>query len=107
MDAAKAIALGLGGVNVVSKEEQNHDKVPTLLCVATAAGSGSEVTPFSILTIPERNTKIGVPQHLYPRVSFVDPEFLRPIPLEQKRSMFFDIMCHAMESSLAKKHTEL
>lgn len=107
MDAAKAIALGLGGVNFVSKEEQAHDKVPKLLCVPTAAGSGSEVTQYSILTIPERNTKVGIPQHLFPHASFVDPEFMRSIPLEQKRSMFFDIMCHAMESSLGQKRSEI
>lgn len=107
MDAAKAVALGLGGVDFVSKEEQSQENVPKLLCVPTAAGSGSEVTPYSILTIPERNTKVGVPQHLYAQTAFVDPEFLRPVPLEQKRSMFFDIMCHALESSLGRKRSEI
>jgi len=103
MDASKAIALGLAGINYMVPSQE---KATPLIMVATASGTGSELTPYAILTFDERKTKGSIPCKLFPQYSFVRPSYLKSVPAEQLVSMYFDIVCHAMESTLSVHQSE-
>lgn len=105
MDAAKAIAVYLvnkDGIKVAISESPKD-----VICISTAAGTASEVTPYSILTDHIKQTKISIPNLVFPKVSLVDPCYQLYLPISQTLSMFLDILCHAIESMLTVKTTDL
>lgn len=51
--------------------------------------------------------KRAIPNFLHPTLSYVDPSFLETLPQTQITSMYFDMMCHAIESSVTTRSTEL
>lgn len=105
MDAAKAIAVYLvnkEGIKVAISESPKD-----VICISTAAGTASEVTPYAILTDHIKQTKISIPNLVFPKISLVDPCYQLYLPTSQTLSMFLDILCHAVESMLTVKTTEL
>ena len=109
IDAAKSISLGakLGGSiadyyypNVVDKE------VYPIIAVPTTCGTGSEVTKYAIITEDSTGKKkaiLGDP--LIPKVALLDADTLKPLPKNLIASTGCDVLCHAIESFLGKKHT--
>ncbi|MGC6472037.1 MAG: iron-containing alcohol dehydrogenase [Parvibaculales bacterium] len=106
MDTAKLIAVLLGtdqpladmyGVDQV----RGQRKVPLIL-VPTTAGTGSEVTPISIVTTGE-TTKIGVvsPQ-LYADMAILDPALTSGLPQHVTAATGIDAMVHAIEAFTSK-----
>lgn len=107
MDAAKAIAITLK-----TKTDKSFMKTPDLpsvdvICICTAAGTGSETTPYSIITDHLNQTKVSIPTRVFPRASFIDPRYQLHLPISLTLSMFLDILCHAVESLLTVKTTDL
>ncbi|ELP93001.1 alcohol dehydrogenase, putative [Entamoeba invadens IP1] len=100
VDAAKSVCMMAKGVDVLT---QSGVGLP-LVCILTLSGSGTEVTPYSILTLPNGSKK-SVMGHLFPTVSIIDKTFQATIPPLYRYSLIADIMSHCVESLLSVKAT--
>jgi alcohol dehydrogenase len=73
-----------------------------LVAVPTTSGTGSELTPVSVLTDPERELKVGVSSvHIVPDFAIVDPELTYTCPPTVTAHSGIDAFCHAVESYTA------
>ena len=78
---------------------------PPLVAVPTTSGTGSEVTPVSVLTDPDRALKVGISSvHLVPDFAVVDPELTYSCPPGVTAHSGIDAFCHAVESYTARPH---
>jgi alcohol dehydrogenase class IV len=79
------------------------DKVPgpaaPLIAIPTTAGTGSEVTKYTVITDTGRNVKllIGSP-HITPRVALVDPRLTYTMPRGLTAAVGIDTLTHAIEA---------
>ncbi|MBW2059080.1 MAG: iron-containing alcohol dehydrogenase [Deltaproteobacteria bacterium] len=75
-----------------------------IVVVVTTAGTGSEVTPFAVMTNPEVSEKCGiVNENIFPRVSIVDPELTLSVPPRLTASTGIDALSHAIESFINRQ----
>lgn len=84
-----------------------QDGLP-LIVVATTAGTGSEVTPISVLDDQEKGEKRPmVSSFFYPTLSVVDPELTCSLPLGITAATGLDALSHAVEAYWSKNHQPL
>ena len=108
MDAAKAIAVF--AVNDISTDRlftYGYDNgILPIVAVPTTSGTGSEVTPWSILTVHEKQIKrsFGGPD-TFPKVALLDPDYTNSLPYHLTFTTAMDAFTHAFESVIAKKAT--
>lgn len=70
-----------------------------LAAVPTTAGTGSEVTPISVLTDPARDIKRPlVHESLFPDMAIVDPNLTHGLPAPLTASTGLDALSHALEA---------
>jgi alcohol dehydrogenase class IV len=89
------------------RDYYGESKVPgptmPLVAVPTTSGTGSELTPVSVLTDPERELKVGVSSvHIVPDFAIVDPELTYSCPATVTAHSGIDAFCHAVESYTAR-----
>jgi acetaldehyde dehydrogenase / alcohol dehydrogenase len=81
-----------------------------LIAIATTSGTGSEVTPFAVLTDKERGRKVTLADYsLTPDVAIVDPQFVMSMPKPLTADTGIDCLTHALEaavSSFASAYTD-
>ena len=101
-DCAKGIALlATNGGQIKDYEGLHKSKKPQLPLVAinTTAGTGSEMTIFSIITDEERHIKMAlVDKHLSPIMAINDPELMIAMPKGLTASTGMDALTHAIEA---------
>ena len=104
MDAAKAIAL-LARQNIgdLFAEPIGNDALP-MIHIPTTAGTGSEVTPYAILTRSDKETKqsISAPS-LFPKIAFLDGKYTESLPQNITVNTAIDAVSHAVEGMLSSK----
>jgi len=77
--------------------------IPTVL-VPTTAGTGSEVTPNAIVTLPEEKLKVGiVSRHLLPDLVLLDPRLTLGLPKPMTAATGMDAFAHSFESFISNK----
>jgi len=107
MDAAKAVsALAMNPGRMSDFEGPNRIPRPgaPLIAIPTTAGTGSEVTPFTIITDTTKNVKMLIASpHLIPRVSLVDPLMTISMPQEITSATGLDALTHAIEAYVSVK----
>ena len=70
-----------------------------LICVPTTAGTGSEVTPFAIITDQRDGTKYPITDYeLLPNMAIVDSDLMLTIPKGLTRASGIDALTHCMEA---------
>lgn len=70
-----------------------------LVCVATTAGSGSEVSPFAVLTDAASGRKLPLGDYaLTPSVAICDPTLTTELPPAVTTDSGFDALTHAIEA---------
>ena len=77
----------------------HHAKETRMFAIPTTSGTGSEVTPYAIIT--DDNTHVKYPltdYELTPQVSIVDPEFVMTVPKRTVALSGLDSLSHALES---------
>jgi acetaldehyde dehydrogenase / alcohol dehydrogenase len=81
-----------------------------LIAISTTSGTGSEVTPFAVLTDKERGRKVTLADYsLTPDVAIVDPQFVMSMPKGLTADTGIDALTHALEaavSTLASPYTD-
>lgn len=105
MDVAKATAvLAVYGGEITSYEGAGKvpGKIAPIIAIPTTAGTGSEVTAFSVITDTTRNYKLTVFSYeLIPAYAVLDPELIMSLPPAVAASTGIDALVHAMESYLS------
>lgn len=109
LDGAKAIAvLGACEMEPMDLFEKEIKKALPLIAIPTTAGTGSEVTPYSILTINKWQTKKSFASSLiFPKHAFLDPGYTYSLSEYFTLSTAFDAASHLFESYLSKRSTSL
>ncbi len=107
MDAAKGVAVlaGLGGriEDFLGSGEINAPVLP-LVALPTTAGTGSEVTPFAVITDPQDGMKKSmVSRHIFPRVALLDPQLTVSMPPAITANTGIDALSHALEGFTSTK----
>ncbi len=103
MDVAKAVGIlatnGGGIAQYEGKPEAVRSDLPPLVCVPTTCGTGSEVTPFAVITDEERHWKMSIasPREV-PRVAIIDPDLFLKMPASLIAATGMDALTHAIES---------
>jgi acetaldehyde dehydrogenase/alcohol dehydrogenase len=80
------------------------------IAVATSAGTGSEVTPFAVITDDETGVKYPLADYeLTPNMAIVDPQLMLSMPKGLTSASGIDVLTHAIEayvSVLASEYTK-
>ncbi len=100
MDVAKLSALILGSnENIEEAWGVANAKGPRLplVLVPTTAGTGSEVTPISIITVGEEEKKGVSSQIILPDLAILDPDLTLGLPAGTTAATGIDAMVHAIE----------
>jgi alcohol dehydrogenase class IV len=103
MDVAKAVGIIATNGGAISDYEGKPDAIradlPPFICVPTTCGTGSEVTPFAVITDQARHWKMSIasPREI-PRVAIVDPDLFLKMPAALIAATGMDALTHAIES---------
>ncbi|MFF2876126.1 bifunctional acetaldehyde-CoA/alcohol dehydrogenase [Gottfriedia sp. NPDC057991] len=80
------------------------------VAIPTTSGTGSEVTPFTVITDKAKNVKYPLADYeLTPDVAIIDPQFVATIPKSITADTGMDVLTHAIEayvSVLANDYTD-
>lgn len=104
LDAQVVVALGGGSAMDCAKAlGWSAGRKVRLWCIPTTAGTGSEVTAFSVLTDSEKGVKYPlVDPSLIPETAVLDRIFLAGVPKEITAYTALDVLTHAVEAYVAK-----
>jgi alcohol dehydrogenase len=108
MDAAKFIAMlavdggkavdYIPGGKFADKSDGEIFCLPFVL-ITTTSGTGSETTPFAVVTNPENNQKPGTGHDFwYADVAIVDPELSLSLPKNSTINTGLDVFFHSFEA---------
>ena len=105
LDVAKAVAV-LGSYGGKITDYEGVGKVPgpvvPMIAIPTTAGTGSEVTSFSVITDHSRDYKLTVGStYLLPSYVILDPELITTVPLKTSAYCGVDALVHALEAYLS------
>ena len=85
-------------------------KKSRLICIPTTSGTGSEVTPFAVISDKANNKKYPLTDYsLTPTIAIVDPEFTTHLPARSTAMTGMDVLTHAIEayvSVMASDYTD-
>lgn len=74
-------------------------KKSRLICIPTTSGTGSEVTPFAVISDKKNMKKYPLTDYsLTPTVAIVDPEFTTNLPPKPTAMTGMDVLTHAIEA---------
>lgn len=74
-------------------------KKATMVAIPTTSGTGSEVTPFTIITDEKTDTKYAITDYaLTPDMAIIDPEFVLGMPKSLTAFSGLDVLTHAIEA---------
>lgn len=102
MDAAKAVAVLVANPDKNAKDLYDPTPLKALpvVEVPTTAGTGSEATPYAILTLHDEKTKRSMAQKVFPELALVDPGYLNFSNKDLLVNTAIDALAHLIESYL-------
>ncbi|MGA2784041.1 MAG: hydroxyacid-oxoacid transhydrogenase [Candidatus Bathyarchaeia archaeon] len=78
-----------------------------LIAVPTTSGTGTEVSPAAILSIPDQKAKVGMSSnYLRPDVAIVDPLLAVTVPPGTTAATGMDALAHALESYTTRRYSD-
>lgn len=108
LDASKAIALmitnSLEGADFLYKKVNKKEALP-VVAVPTTCGTGSETTPYAILTRHDKKTKASISHQIFPKIALVDGKYIQNMQQSVLVSTAIDALGHFIESYLNTKAT--
>lgn len=111
LDAAKSIAWVVAS-KIARKDFYGkplpEDPVLPIVAIPLTCGTGSEVTPYSIITNHAEKTKVNLSSpKFFPKVALLDPRYLESLPPQVLCDTMLDALSHAIESIYAPKSNAL
>jgi alcohol dehydrogenase len=108
LDAGKAIAMlqkNSGSVREYLDGERTCKlKGLPYIAIPTTSGTGSEVTPFAVISHPGKKTKPAIaPAHMFPDLALVDPQLTVSMPPAVTASSGLDALDQAIEGFWSKR----
>lgn len=108
LDAAKVIAVSAANPELDEAQLYSmhwpNEPLPVVL-VGTTAGTGSEVTPVSVITASSGRKKSFRGEKIYAALSLGDARYTESMPLTVTASTGVDALAHCLESYFCKKAT--
>jgi choline dehydrogenase len=110
MDTAKAIGVVAGQGGSIKDYEYDHEpitkRIPPLVAIPTTAGTGSEVTLWSVITDHDRQIKfnVGGTPLIGAWVALLDPELTRGLPPAVTAATGMDALSHGVECFTCDYH---
>ena len=78
----------------------------TMVCIPTTSGTGSEVTPFAIITDEKTHYKYAIADYaLTPNIAIVDPNFVDHMPKGLTAASGIDALVHSIEAYVSSMAT--
>lgn len=105
IDCAKGIAFaacneGFLG-EYIKRRKQGVTALP-IVAIPTTCGTGSECTPFAVLTDEEMHDKRALyTRNILPSLAIIDPSTMTGMPVHVLAAVAFDALCHHMEAYLS------
>jgi alcohol dehydrogenase YqhD (iron-dependent ADH family) len=111
IDSAKIIALTIpvefSGWKFLANQAMARKAVP-LVSVLTLAATGTEMNQFAVVQNHSTKQKLGYGNRLvYPRHSFLDPQYTFSVPRNYTAYGISDLVAHAMENYFGKGEASL
>lgn len=111
LDTAKILSVLLTN-NVNVEQIIGKDLIPNegikMILIPSTAGTGAEVTPNAIVTLPDKQLKESViSSYLYPDIVILDSEILSKLPQTVIAATGIDAFTHAIESYISNKSNKL
>lgn len=86
----------------------HHATQTRLFAIPTTSGTGSEVTPYAVITDDKTHVKYPLTDYeLTPQVAIVDPEFVMTVPKRTVALSGLDTLSHALESYVSVMASDL
>lgn len=105
LDAAKGISIMLTNTGTIADYEGKEPALPgvPIIAVPTTAGTGSEVSRFTVITDHIRKIKMLIRgSALIPRVALLDPVLTVTMPPAVTAATGMDALTHAIEAYISK-----
>jgi len=110
IDAAKAISV-IAANDLQGREIYQPEKIRKafpLIAIPTTAGTGTEVTPYSVLTDTKLRKKAGFGNPLiFPLLSFSDPKYTFSLPEKVTVDTALDALSHLLEGIYSRSRCDL
>lgn len=111
LDSAKAIGMLLDypedadPYDVFYQKVTSYENIVTrcrknIIGVPTTAGTGSELSPYAVLTRSDIHTKLAMFPWVYCVAAFIDPSYIETAPDMILHTGVFDALAHGVESYL-------
>lgn len=101
LDTAKAVATLLTNPGTILDYTGLHrvkNRLPPLIAIPTTAGTGSEVSLWSVFTNDDTGLKVGVGSvYVYPMIALCDPELTLNLPPGMTGATGMDALAHGIE----------
>lgn len=82
-------------------------KKAIMVAIPTTSGTGSEVTPFAVVTDEKTGIKYPIADYsLTPNIAIIDPEFVMTMPAKLAAWSGIDALTHALEAMVSVYATE-
>jgi len=108
LDASKAVAvLAVNNIQPVELFNNSFANRPLpIIAIPTTAGTGSEVTPYSILTRNDIKNKMSFGNDsIFPAVAFLDAKYTVSMPYSVTVDTAIDALSHAVEGYTNRRST--
>lgn len=109
MDIAKLASICVTndyGVRDLLDNPTKGKKMIKTLMIPTTAGTGSEATPNSIVSVPEKELKIGIVNNdMIPDYVILDAQMIKKLPFKIAAATGVDALAHAIECFTSNKAT--
>ncbi len=106
LDAAKSVAFLMKGHTPEQLYSGSDDLHLPLALIPTTCGTGSEVTPYSVLTRHEKRTKKSISHKIFADIALVDGKYLAAAPDKIIKSTAMDALSHMIESYINTRADE-
>lgn len=104
LDAAKMIGVLLKNTAVDPMDIFTNGSLTSLsiLTIPTTSGTGSETTPYAIITHHGLKTKVTPMPRVFPKVSLIDVNYYMTMPVRVTKATAVDALCHLIEGYMVK-----
>lgn len=106
IDSAKSIAMMVRNPGTywdyLKGGKEITEKVLPVIAIPTTAGTGTEADPWTVITNPLTNEKIGFgTKELFPHTSIIDPGLMVSVPSKLTAYQGMDAFFHSVEGYMA------